>query len=151
MKKLVMIMIAVATLQVSAQEQKREFRKQRMESKTTYSPEEMAQLQTKKMTLQLDLNDKQQKEVSAILLEQAKLRQSKREAFSQSKMKDEKKNWSKEDRLKMTNARLDHQIEMKKSMKNILSTEQFEKWNKTKEKHNEQYKKRSMSAQETKQ
>ncbi len=144
-------MIAVATLQVSAQEQKREFRKQRMESKTTYSPEEMAQLQTKKMTLQLDLNDKQQKEVSAIFLEQAKLRQSKREAFSQSKMQGEKKNWSKEDRLKMTNARLDHQIEMKKSMKNILSTEQFEKWDKTNEKRNEQYKKRSMSVQETKQ
>ncbi|MGV8814874.1 MAG: hypothetical protein ACOH2D_13605 [Gelidibacter sp.] len=137
MKKIVMIIIAVATLQVSAQEQKREVRKQRMESKTSYSPEEMAQLQAKKMTLILDLSDKQQKEMSAVFLEQAKLRQSKKEAYLKSKEKAEVKTWSKEERFKMANARLDQQIEMKKKMKSILSSEQYEKWGKMNEKRDQ--------------
>ena len=34
----------------------------------------------------------------------------------------------KEDKFKMMNARLDHQIEKKQKMKSILNDEQFEKW-----------------------
>ena len=127
MKKLIMILIAVATLQVSAQDQKREMTKQRMTSKMDYSPEETAQLQSKKLTLKLDLNSKQQKEVSDLFLEQAKLRQSQKETYLESKAKEENKTFSKEERFKMANARLDQQIEMKKKMKDILSAEQYEK------------------------
>ena len=137
-------MIAVATLQVSAQEQKREFKKQRMESKTPYTPEQMAQLKTKKMTLNLDLNDKQQKEVSSIFLEEAKLRQGKKEAYLQSQGNDGNKTWSKEERFKMANDRLDHQIAMKKKMKNILSSEQYEKWGNMNENRERQSKKYTM-------
>lgn len=144
MKKLVMIFIAVATLQVSAQEQKRELKKERMTSKTPYSPEEMAQLQSKKLTLKLDLDTKQQKEVSAVFLEQAKLRQSKKEAFLQSKAKEEKKSFSKDERFKMANARLDQQIEMKSKMKTILSAEQYEKWGKMNEQRRPQSKRYAM-------
>lgn len=145
MKKLVMILIAVATLQVSAQEQKKDMKKQRMESYKDYSPEDMAQVQTKRMTAKLDLNDKQQKEVSAIFLEDAKLRHNKREAFSKSDAKEARKNWSKEDRVKMTNERLDRQIEMKEKMKGVLSTDQFETWEKMIEERNNQYKNSSRS------
>lgn len=137
-------MIAVATLQVSAQEQKREVRKQRMESKTPYSPEELAQLQAKKMTLKLDLSEKQQKEMSEVFLEQAKMRHSKKEAFVKSKDKTAAKVWSKEERFKMANARLDQKIEMKKKMKSILSSEQYKKWGKMNEKRNRQYKRYAM-------
>ena len=144
MKKLVMILIAVATLQASAQDQKREMKRQNMESKTPYSPEEMAQLQTKKMTLHLDLDDKQQKEMSAVLLKQAKLRQSKREAYFESMKKEEKKSLSKEERFKMANERLDNQIETKKTMKTILSIEQFDKWEKMNEQRGEKAKKYGM-------
>ncbi|HUH28353.1 hypothetical protein [Gelidibacter sp.] len=144
MKKLIMIIIAFATLQVSAQEQKREMKKQHMTSKMEYSPEEMAQLQTKKMTLKLDLDAKQQNEVSALLLEQAKLRQSKKDAFSDSKAKEEKKTFSKEERFKMANARLDRQIEMKKKMKGILSPEQYDKWSKMNEGRNRHGKNHNM-------
>lgn len=141
MKYLKIILIAFATIQISAQDQKSPLKKQRMESYNDYSPEDMAQLQTKKMTLKLDLNDKQQKEVSALFLENAKLRQSKREAYLQPKAKEEKKSWSKEERLKMANGRLDHQIEIKKKMKTIFSTEQFETWEKMNKKRNDQFKK----------
>ena len=139
-----MILIAIATLQVSAQEQKRDVKKQRMESKMHYSPEQMAQLQAKRMTLKLDLTDKQQKAVSALFLENAKLRQTKKEAYLQSKSNDEKKIWSKEERFQMANARLDHKIEMKKKMKTILSTEQFEKWGQMNDRRGHQSKKYAM-------
>ena len=77
------------------------------------------------LTLKFDLDAKQQNEVSALLLKQAKLRQSKKEAYLNSKAIEEKEN-----RFKMANARLDRQIEMKKKMKDILSTDQYEKWGK---------------------
>lgn len=144
MKKLMMIVIAFATLQVSAQEQKRQMRKQSMASNSQYSPEDMAQLQTKRMTLKLDLNDKQQKEVSTLFLEEAKVRQSKKEAYLKSKDTAEKKTLSKEDRLKMANARLDQQIERQKKMKTILSADQYEKWGKMNERRNHQGKKYTM-------
>lgn len=128
MKKLVLIIIAFATLHVSAQEQKRELKKQHRSENANYSPEESAQLQTKRLTLKLDLNEKQQKEVSILFLEEATLRQSRKEAFSEVKAKAENNSLSKEDRLKMKNDRLDHQIALKKKMKSILSTEQYDKW-----------------------
>lgn len=160
MKKLIIIIIAFATLQVSAQEQKREMKKQHMTSKMEYSPEEMAQLQAKKMTLKLDLDAKQQNEVSALLLEQAKLKQSKKDAYLKTKSQGEKTTISKEERFKMANARLDQQIEMKKKMKGILSSEQYDKWSKMTEgrsRHGKKHKMRSshkkdgMSQQQRKQ
>lgn len=41
---------------------------------------------------------------------------------------------SKEERLKMANERLDHQIEQKKKMKAILNAEQYERFEKMREK-----------------
>ncbi|TXE06886.1 hypothetical protein ES711_13135 [Gelidibacter salicanalis] len=127
MKKLVMIVIAFATLQLSAQEQKTEMRKDRTESKMDYSPEAMAQLKAKKMTLKLDLSDKQQQEVSSLFLEEAKFRADKKSDMSKDKAE---QSISKEERLKLKNERLDRQISMKKKMKTILSAEQYEKWEK---------------------
>ena len=144
MKKLVMICIAIATLQVSAQEQKREMRKLRTASRTSFTPEEMAQLQAKKMVLTLDLNEKQQKEMSALLLEQAKLRQSEREAFIHSKNDTESKTLAKADRFKMTDANVDKKIEKQKKKKRILSDEQHQKWAKMEKKRNYQGKKQAM-------
>ena len=119
MKKLVMIAIALITIQVSAQEGKNRH--------ADFSPEEMAQLQTKKMTLALDLTEAQQQQISAINLENAKVRKAKMESRRQ-KVKGEKP--SKEDMLKMKNERLDAQIANKKRMKTILNAEQYEKWEK---------------------
>lgn len=134
----------MATLQVSAQDQKREMNRQRTTSRMTYSPEQMAQLQSKKLTLKLDLDTKQQQDVSVLFLEQATLRQSKKEAYLSSKSNDENKSFSKDERFKMANARLDQQIAMKKKMKGILSTEQYEKWGKMNESRHYQSKRYSM-------
>src|SRR5690606_26273671 len=74
-------------------------------------------------------NESQQKQINALLLEEAKARAEKKAAYG--KMKDNanaKATISKEDRVKMANERLDKQIEMKAKMKGILNADQYAKW-----------------------
>ncbi|MBA6154063.1 hypothetical protein [Gelidibacter maritimus] len=150
MKKLIMILIAVATFQVSAQDQKRDMKKQRTSSKMNYSPEEMAQLKSKKLTLKLDLDTNQQNEVADLYLKQAQLRQSKKEAYLQGNTKGDRKDFSKAERLKMANARLDQKIEMKRKMKDILSEEQYKKWGKMNQKRHHKSKRHGMRSKNRK-
>ncbi len=132
MKKALIILLAISALQVTAQEKKKELHKEgqghRMEAMKDLTPEETATLRTKKMTLHLDLNAEQQNKIQALNLEEAKLRKSKMEEHRAMKDSDEKKTITKEDKLKMMNARLDHQIAMKQKMKSILNAEQYAKW-----------------------
>lgn len=148
MKKLVMILIAIATLQASAQEQKREHKQQRMENRTPYAPEEIAQLQAKRMTITLDLNEEQQKQMSAVILEQAKRRESKREAYIKSKTKSETKTRSKDERFQMANNKLDEKIEMQRTMKTVLAPEQYEKWREITKNHGQCSKRYAMRNKE---
>ncbi len=88
------------------------------------SPEQMAELHTKKLVLHLDLTDAQQKKLYPILLVNAKER----------KAKMEKRNavntLTKDELFAARNARLDAQIAFKQEMKSVLSEEQFAKWEK---------------------
>lgn len=131
MKKIFLIALALVTIQVNAQERKQDFRKgdrmERGERLKDFTPEEIAELKTKRMTLDLDLTESQQKKIQKLNLENAMDRKAKMEE-RQAKMKDSKEKPSKEERLAMINERLDKQIEMKKKMKNILNDEQFAKW-----------------------
>jgi hypothetical protein len=136
MKKIILIVLALVTIQVSAQERKQEFRKgerkERINKFKDFSPEEVAELQTKRMTLDLDLTSSQQKQIQKLNLENAIDRKAKMEE-RQAQMKDgNKEKPSKEDRLKMMNERLDKQIEMKQKMAKILNSDQMEKWEKMK-------------------
>jgi len=134
MKKIILIVLALAAIQVNAQNGKQNFRNgdrigngQRM---SDFTPEEIAQLQTKKMTLLLDLTEAQQKKVEKLHLENAKERQAFRETRQANREDGSGKRLSKEERLEMMNGRLDKQIEMKQKMKKILNSDQFEKWEK---------------------
>ncbi len=126
MKKLCILAIAFITLQATAQESKKDLSKTRIEKAKEMSAEETAQIQTKKLTLELDLTESQQKEVNALLLEQAKARAEKKENFN--KNSETKPVITKEDRVKLVNERLDGQIAMKAKMKTILNAEQYAKW-----------------------
>ncbi|WP_339634752.1 hypothetical protein, partial [Bizionia echini] len=54
MKRLFLIALALVTLQITAQDRKHMSKKdERVENMQSYTPEEMAELQTKKMTLAL--------------------------------------------------------------------------------------------------
>ncbi|WP_397363572.1 hypothetical protein [Olleya sp. R77988] len=134
MKKLAILALALITFQANAQdkkENKKGDRKDRLEKRMNLEPQEMAELQTKKMTLHLDLTDAQQKKVMAINLENAKKRKDAMKKRLDSKNKEEKTKPTKEQKLKMINNRLDAQIATKKKMKNILNDEQYQKWEKS--------------------
>lgn len=92
--------------------------------------EQQAELQTKKMKLDLNLNDKQAAEIKSILTKQAEKRTAKRNEM-QAKNKEGQKP-SKDERFKMKNAMLDEQIAHKAEMKKILNAEQFAKWEENK-------------------
>lgn len=125
MKNLMIALMVLFTLTTYSQQNKNERRvhKNEMRQKgNDLSPEQMAELSTKKMTLHLDLNETQQKKLYAIELEQAKL---KKEHFESIK---ESQGLSETERFEIKTKRLDNQIAFKKEMKSILTEEQFSKW-----------------------
>ena len=127
MKKVCIVALLVIGLSSFAQERKERHSKGEMEQMT---PEQRNQLHLKKMTLDLDLNAKQQEQLTKILADQS----AKREAIkAEHKAKMEE---AKAIRFEMKKKILDEQIEMKNKMKSILSAEQFAKWEMRKEKNN---------------
>lgn len=133
MKKLFLIVIALVSMQLTAQEKRESHeRKQKMdraERMSEYTPDEIAQLQTKQMTLDLNLTEAQQSQVLAINLKNAQSRKAMMEARKENKESGKgTKDISKEDKLKMKNEMLDRKIALKQQMKEILNKEQFEKW-----------------------
>lgn len=125
MKKIVILALALITFQANAQD-KKEVRKERKEKMIQLEPQETVELQTKKMTLHLDLTKAQQKKVMKLNLEQAKQRKAAMEKRMEAKEQAEKP--TKEQRLAFENKKLDAQIENKKKLKNILNDEQYKKW-----------------------
>ncbi len=132
MKRLIIIALALVSIQSFAQEgmKERPNREERAQRMSDLTPEETANLQTKKMTLHLDLSEAQQKEIYAINLENATKRKKMMDTFRAKKESGNMERPSEEQRLAMKNAKLDHQIAMKAKMKKILNEEQFDKWEK---------------------
>ena len=109
------------------QDVKRENRKELKNEKQNLTPEQHAELVSKKMTLALDLTEGQQREVQKLALEKAKDRkelQEKRKA---------KKEFSETERFESKVARLDRKIAYKKEMKSILNEDQYKKWERGKD------------------
>jgi len=92
------------------------------------TPEQRVELQTKRLALDLNLTDAQQKEVRAALAEQNSFYQKNLEARKQKKS-DAKP--TADERFKNKSEMLDRQIAHKAKMKKILSPEQFAKWEKS--------------------
>ena len=130
MKKLVVLVVLMAGITAMAQKPERE-RGHRGDMKDM-SPEQIATLQTKQMTLALDLTDAQQKEVQSLNLENAVKRSEKMNEMKARKESGEAKKLTSEERYAMKTAMLDHQIAQKEKMKKILNKEQYEKWEKMK-------------------
>lgn len=118
MRKLILAALLVVSTLTFAQDKKGRGEK--------LSPEQQTELQVKKMTLDLDLDSKQQKEVKVILLENAKKREAKIAEIKAKREKGEKP--TVDEKFDMKNKMLDNQIEHKAQMKKILNPEQFQKW-----------------------
>src|SRR6056297_1770240 len=123
MKKLALFAILLSGVVLTAQ--RSEGKRQGMRD---LSPDQIATLQTKKMTLALDLDQKQQTEVQSIILANATERKNKMEERKAEKQEGNRP--SKEERYAIQNERLDHMIAQKAAMKKILTQAQFEKWEK---------------------
>ncbi|MEM6515618.1 MAG: hypothetical protein AAF688_05500 [Bacteroidota bacterium] len=128
MKKLILIAIALVNLQAFAQPGDRQERREQIQKIKDMSVEDMAELGTKKMTLDLNLSEDQQSKVQAVLLEEAKFRKQKMEEREARRDEMEKVRPSKEEHIQMEKEKLDRQIAMKENMKSILDDEQFAEW-----------------------
>jgi hypothetical protein len=94
------------------------------------SQEQFASLATKKMTLDLDLNEKQQTKIYQLNLENAIARKLRMAAFKDAKTTNQNRKMNSDERYAVKSELLDYQIAQKKKMKNILTNAQFEKWEK---------------------
>lgn len=130
MKKLIVIALLMVGTTIFAQDRSRKHQGPEMEE---FTPEQHSQLMLKKMTLDLDLNESQQKEMSAIISE----KMAKKEAMK-TEMKAKKEKGVKptnDERFAMHMKMLDEQIATKKRVEKILNAKQFEKWSSLKENH----------------
>jgi hypothetical protein len=126
MKRIVGLTVIVLLISFSINAQQKQERKHKGSDFTT---EQNATLMTKKMTLKLDLDENQQKEIFTLMKQNMSERKAKMTEFK--KQKETGTEFTSEQRFEMQNSRLDKQIQHKTAMKTILSKDQFEQWEKT--------------------
>tara|TARA_R110000868_G_scaffold222048_3_gene473910 strand:- start:2035 stop:2538 length:504 start_codon:yes stop_codon:yes gene_type:complete len=130
MKKLIVLVVLMAG--ITAMAQKPEGERNHRGNRQDMSPEQMATLQTKQMTLALDLTEAQQKQIQSLNLDNAKNRAEKMKEMKAKRDSGEAKKLTSEERYAMKTAMLDHKIAQKEKMKKILNNDQYEKWEKMK-------------------
>lgn len=131
MKNLLLIAFALFTFALSAQPgHPRKGKKEMAEKTKDWTPEQRAELATKKMTLDLSLTEIQEEKVAIINLEIMKDREKMRAT------QDKKSDVSSNERFNLQRARLEKKIKTKEQFKSILTPEQFEKWEKKHAKNN---------------
>lgn len=124
MKKLIVVALLSLTISGIAQEKKNQVREERVE----YTPQQRTELQVKKLTLELDLSAKQQKEITEMVTNQ----QVKREALKteMKNRKAENKKLTADEKFVLKSKMLDERIATKNQVKKILTPEQLVKWEK---------------------
>ncbi|MCF8714006.1 hypothetical protein JM658_04125 [Joostella atrarenae] len=90
------------------------------------TPDQIAELKTKKMALELDLSDAQQKDIFSLNKDMATKHKAKMETFKDKKEKGEKP--SSEELYEMMKNKLDEQLAVQTKMKNILNEDQYKMW-----------------------
>lgn len=123
MKKLIGILSLILVFSFTSNAQQKN---KRTEKKADFSPEQIATLQAKKMDLNLDLSNSQEKAVFKLIEAQTIERKKARSEFKSKREKGDKP--TSDERFEHQNTRLEKQIEHKSAIKKILSDEQFTKW-----------------------
>ena len=137
MKKLALIVLLVVGFSTYAQEGKQDRKGGEREK---LSPEQRDQLQLKKMTMDLSLNETQKKEMGKLIAEQSSKREAAMAERKASKEKGVK--LSADERFKMQNQRLDEEASMKEKIQKVLTADQFKKWEEMKKEKKEHMKDR---------
>ncbi|WP_309642603.1 hypothetical protein [Flavobacterium sp.] len=138
MKKLALIVFLVVGLSTYAQEGKTAGKKG--DGKERMSPEQRNQLQLKRLTSELNLNESQQKEIGKIIAEQSDKRQKMKAERIAIKEKGTKP--TADERFARENQRLDDQKALKEKVQKVLTPEQFKKWEDMKKENREHMKDR---------
>jgi len=129
MKNLMMITMVVFTLQATAQRpnwvQQENMMGQKMSFMEDFSPEQIANLKTKRMVLQLDLTADQTDKVNNLNLVFSKAFKENMEEMKEKKGKGKP---SSENRYLMMIGKLNDRIAYRDNLKEILNKEQLEKW-----------------------
>lgn len=141
MKKLIIAALLVVGMTSFAQDKKEMGRHHRDEMEK-FTPEQRNQLMLKKMTLELDLNASQQKEMSKVIAENSAKREARMKEMKANKDSNTKP--TSDEMFARKNRMLDEQIAMKERMRKILNPEQFKKWEDMKGKRHHGMKKRMM-------
>jgi protein CpxP len=137
------LLFLTAVMSLSAQENSgqnhRGPKEGRFSQKEVLTPEKQAAIQTKRMELALDLDNKQQNAVEKLFLKEANERNAQRD----SRLKENKKSQMTTGYEKNM-AQLDKKIAHKRAMKSILTTTQYEKWESSLTKKEAKMKRRRM-------
>lgn len=123
MKKLFVLALLMVGMTILAQGRKGNQQRNDMEQ---FTPEQKSQLMLKKMTLELDLNEAQQKEMSVMISDKIAKMESHKAEMKANRGKGIKP--TKDERFAMHMKMLDEQIATKKRMEKILNAKQFDKW-----------------------
>ena len=142
MKKLIIAALLVVGMTSFAQDKKEMGTRHHRAEMEKFTPEQRNQLMLKKMTLELDLNASQQKEMSKVIAENSAKREARMKEMKANKDSNTKP--TSDEMFARKNRMLDEQIAMKERMKKILSPEQYKKWDEMKGKRHHGMKKRMM-------
>jgi protein CpxP len=145
MKKLASILILVFAFTVTVHAQKKGKQNERGPKLTV---EQNANLAVKKMTLGLDLSEKQQSQIKPLITAQAAARKAAMVSRKENRTADKKP--SADEIYAMRSAQLDNQIAFKNKLRNILNKEQFEKFEQMKNNRKEKGRKMIMRKKKTK-
>ena len=118
------VIVLLISFSISAQQKQERNRKG-----SDFTPEQNATLMAKKMTLALDLDENQQKEVFTLMKQHMTEREVKMTEIK--KQKENGTEFTSKQRFEMQHSMLDKQIQHKTAMKTILSKDQFDQWEKT--------------------
>lgn len=121
MKKIVSVLILVFAFTLTTQAQKK---RKKMMAKEKLTVEQQATLAIKKMALQLELTDAQQRKLKPLITKQLKERRAQREKMIKAKKMEA------DQRYERANKMLDKKLAFQKEMKSILNAEQYEKFKK---------------------
>lgn len=119
MKNAMMIFMVLASFTITAQNKLSESKPHRQETKKNLTAAQKAELHSKKLTLELDLTDSQQKEIKQLFLGHKK----DKSAYSKNR-----KEISSEEKFETKKENMDQRIALKRELKRILTKEQYEKW-----------------------
>ena len=134
MKKIASILVFVLAFTFNTQAQKK-----RDHKGPKFTVEQQTELIVKKMTLDLDLTNKQQSQIKPLLL--AKMAEKKAAIIKRKEVRKTDKKPTSDELFAMKNKMLDNQIAMRNRMKDILNKEQFDKFERM-------HKKRKMQGKE---